>query len=89
MVEGAGLENRYTLYGYRGFESHPLRSTTTGREHTKPITVLSYVNRRVSNSFALYGKEPSMPSWFVYFLKSVEHDFVYVGSARPTPYNDA
>ena len=25
MVEGAGLENRYTLTAYRGFESHPLR----------------------------------------------------------------
>ena len=25
MVEGAGLENRYTLLGYRGFESRPLR----------------------------------------------------------------
>ena len=25
MVEGAGLENRYTPRGYRGFESRPLR----------------------------------------------------------------
>ena len=25
MVESAGLENRYTRFGYRGFESRPLR----------------------------------------------------------------
>ena len=25
VVEGAGLENRYTPLGYRGFESRPLR----------------------------------------------------------------
>ncbi len=29
MVEGAGLENRYTLFGYRGFESHPLRTLSS------------------------------------------------------------
>ena len=25
MVEGDGLENRWALFGSRGFESHPLR----------------------------------------------------------------
>ena len=38
MVYGGGLENRFRLFGERGFESHPLRFFQ-GKEVTKWIKI--------------------------------------------------
>lgn len=39
MAEGGGLENRYTLFGYRGFESPSLRQISQNSDSQfHPIT---------------------------------------------------
>ena len=60
MVEWDGLENRCSRFGYRGFESHPLRSLHSLRGQALSL-IITRCEGKPSPWFLLAARASSLP----------------------------